>query len=131
MRNVLFALLAISILLYVFLYAPIAAVIAQSFNVARHGAEWRGFTFGWYRALAHNDAALHATMRLPHRHGIEADLLGQRERSILTVEAQRRLYPTSLRRDVRPSGPRLAVGGRWDRLAVVGEALRRPSADEA
>lgn len=54
-------LLAVSILLYLFLYAPIAAVVAQSFNAARHGADWRGFTTHWYSALASNDAVLHAT----------------------------------------------------------------------
>jgi len=51
----------ISIVLYLFLYAPIAAVIAQSFNSARHGIQWRGFTTNWYSTLAKNDAALHAT----------------------------------------------------------------------
>jgi spermidine/putrescine transport system permease protein len=55
------ALLAVSVLLYVFLYAPIAVVILQSFNSARHGVAWRGFTTDWYRVLLHNDAALHAT----------------------------------------------------------------------
>jgi spermidine/putrescine transport system permease protein len=60
-RRAQLALLVISILLYVFLYAPIAAVMVQSFNAARHGAEWHGFTTHWYRTLARNDAALHAT----------------------------------------------------------------------
>jgi spermidine/putrescine transport system permease protein len=55
------ALLTASVLLYVFLYAPIAAVVVQSFNAARHGTEWRGFTTAWYRTLAGNDAVLHAT----------------------------------------------------------------------
>jgi spermidine/putrescine transport system permease protein len=54
-------LLAVSVFLYVFLYAPIAVVIGQSFNSAKHGAAWRGFTTSWYAALAHHDLALHAT----------------------------------------------------------------------
>ena len=54
------ALPAISVLLYVFLYAPIAVVVAQSFNRAPRGVEWRGFTTHWYAVLAHNDLALHA-----------------------------------------------------------------------
>ena len=54
-------LFVISLLLYVFLYAPIAIVVLQSFNTAKHGVEWRGFTTNWYRVLAHNELALHAT----------------------------------------------------------------------
>lgn len=38
-------------MLYAFLYAPIAVVMVFSFNAARHGVGWRGFTLDWYRAL--------------------------------------------------------------------------------
>ena len=55
-------LLAISVMLYVFLYAPIAIVVAQSFNRAPRGTEWLGFTTGWYGALAQNEPAQHATV---------------------------------------------------------------------
>jgi spermidine/putrescine transport system permease protein len=55
------SLLVVSVLLYLFLYAPIAVVALQSFNRAPHGTAWRGFTTDWYRALAHNESALHAT----------------------------------------------------------------------
>jgi ABC-type spermidine/putrescine transport system permease subunit II len=54
-------LLVISTLLYVFLYAPIAVVVVQSFNAASRGTVWRGFTKHWYDVLAHNETALHAT----------------------------------------------------------------------
>ena len=54
------ALFAVSVLLYAFLYAPIAVVVVQSFNRAPRGVAWRGFTTHWYRVLAHNDLALHA-----------------------------------------------------------------------
>lgn len=37
--------------LFVFLYAPIAVVIAYSFNSARHGGPWQGFTLDWYGKL--------------------------------------------------------------------------------
>jgi spermidine/putrescine transport system permease protein len=47
-------------LLYLFLYAPIAVVIAYSFNAARFGARWTGFTAKWYAALLENPAALSA-----------------------------------------------------------------------
>ncbi len=55
------ALLAISVVLYVFLYAPIAVVVQQSFNAAPRGTEWHGLTTNWYHSLARNEAAQHAT----------------------------------------------------------------------
>lgn len=54
-------LLMFSLMLYGFLYAPIAMVVIQSFNSAPRGLAWRGFTTHWYQVLAHNDLALHAT----------------------------------------------------------------------
>jgi spermidine/putrescine transport system permease protein len=47
-------------LLYAFLYAPIAVVIVFSFNAARHGAGWEGFTTQWYGALLENEQAVSA-----------------------------------------------------------------------
>jgi spermidine/putrescine transport system permease protein len=44
----------ISALLYLFLYAPIAVVMVYSFNAARHGMVWRGFTWQWYEKLLHD-----------------------------------------------------------------------------
>jgi spermidine/putrescine transport system permease protein len=55
------ALLAISVLLYLFLYAPIAVVVMQSFNSARRGTAWENFTTNWYVQIAHNELALRAT----------------------------------------------------------------------
>ncbi len=45
---------------YVFLYAPLAAVIVLSFNATRHGLAWGGFSWKWYEALWHNEVALQA-----------------------------------------------------------------------
>ena len=40
-------------LVYCFLYLPIAVIIVQSFNAAKYGTSWQGFTLAWYRkALA-------------------------------------------------------------------------------
>lgn len=50
----------ISGLLVVFLYLPLAVVIVFSFNTARYGSGWHGFTLEWYRTLAHNTVALEA-----------------------------------------------------------------------
>jgi spermidine/putrescine transport system permease protein len=51
----------ISVLALSFLYAPLIAIVVQSFNAARHGLAWEGFTTNWYASLARNDLALHAT----------------------------------------------------------------------
>jgi spermidine/putrescine transport system permease protein len=47
-------------LLYVFLYAPIVVVVVYSFNAARFGVTWTGFTTKWYGALLDNELALNA-----------------------------------------------------------------------
>ncbi len=51
----------IATVLYLFLYAPLAVVIVYSFNTARFGAGWHGFTTQWYGALWANEQALAAT----------------------------------------------------------------------
>ncbi|MDB6025196.1 MAG: Ornithine carbamoyltransferase [Verrucomicrobiales bacterium] len=51
----------IALLLFAFLYAPIAVVILYSFNEARFGTNWTGFTTKWYAALAQNSLALSAS----------------------------------------------------------------------
>jgi spermidine/putrescine transport system permease protein len=38
-------------LVYLFLYAPIAILVAFSFNASRQTASWSGFTLDWYRQL--------------------------------------------------------------------------------
>jgi len=52
---------AIAAGLYIFLYAPIVVIIVFSFNAARFGTVWEGFTTKWYGALLHDSAALSAT----------------------------------------------------------------------
>src|SRR5207247_9875877 len=49
-----------STVLYLFLYAPIAVVVIYSFNTARFGAGWKGFTTKWYGALLRDSQALEA-----------------------------------------------------------------------
>ena len=46
--------------LYLFLYAPIVVVVIYSFNAARFGAGWKGFTTKWYGALLEDSQALAA-----------------------------------------------------------------------
>ncbi|MFC4438979.1 MULTISPECIES: ABC transporter permease [Natrialbaceae] len=40
-----------ALLVYLFLYVPIAVVIALSFNDSRYAVVWQGFTTEWYEAL--------------------------------------------------------------------------------
>jgi len=49
-----------AVLLYAFLYAPIVVVIVYSFNSARFGSQWAGFTTHWYRTLMQDSLALSA-----------------------------------------------------------------------
>jgi len=47
-----------TLLVFVFLYAPIAILVAFSFNQTSQTAVWRGFTLEWYRKLLSNDVLL-------------------------------------------------------------------------
>jgi spermidine/putrescine transport system substrate-binding protein/spermidine/putrescine transport system permease protein len=49
-------------LVYMFLYAPIAVLIALSFNNSRFSTVWQGFTWHWY-AIAWRDGELIASLR--------------------------------------------------------------------
>ena len=54
MRRISLPLWLVSVLLYIFLYAPIVVVIVYSFNASRYGGPWRGFTTEWYPSLFAN-----------------------------------------------------------------------------
>lgn len=45
---------------FLFLYVPIAVLVAFSFNSSKLGATWEGFTFDWYVQMASNEAILTA-----------------------------------------------------------------------
>jgi spermidine/putrescine transport system permease protein len=55
-----FALVTITLLTFVFLYAPIIVLIIFSFNSARTGAVWQGFTLSWYERMFNNPRILEA-----------------------------------------------------------------------
>ncbi len=61
MRRVSLPLWLLSIFLYVFMYAPIVVVIIFSFNSARHGGPWMGFTTEWYAKLLDSPDKISAT----------------------------------------------------------------------
>jgi putrescine transport system permease protein len=50
------------IAVYAFLYAPIAFLVALSFNDSRLVTAWAGFSTRWYVALAHDPALIDATL---------------------------------------------------------------------
>ena len=43
-------------IIFIFMYAPIAALIVLSFNSSKSRAKWGGFTFGWYANLISDEA---------------------------------------------------------------------------
>lgn len=49
-----------SVLIFVFLYAPIVVLIVYSFNDSKSRAVWGGFTLRWYRSLLDNGEIMRA-----------------------------------------------------------------------
>jgi spermidine/putrescine transport system permease protein len=49
-----------AVFLYLFLYTPIAVVVVYSFNAAKRGGPWRGFTTEWYGQLLNRPEKLSA-----------------------------------------------------------------------
>lgn len=49
-----------SLLVMIFIYVPIAFIIAYSFNSSRLAADWSGFTFDWYISLFQNRQVMQA-----------------------------------------------------------------------
>lgn len=45
---------------YGFLFVPMIVLVSLSFNSAKHGAKWQGFTFDWYSRLLDNGSILDA-----------------------------------------------------------------------
>ncbi|MGE5027667.1 MAG: ABC transporter permease [Betaproteobacteria bacterium] len=60
MRNK--SLWAAAVLVYAFLYLPLAIVVAYSFNNSRLNAEWVGFTLHWYHVLFSDEQMLRAAL---------------------------------------------------------------------
>jgi spermidine/putrescine transport system permease protein len=57
-----FALTLVTLLTFVFLYAPIIVLIVFSFNSARLGAVWQGFTLSWYERMLNNRTIMDAAL---------------------------------------------------------------------
>ncbi|WP_410772490.1 ABC transporter permease [Fontibacillus sp. BL9] len=68
-----------SLLVMIFIYVPIAFIIAYSFNSSRLAADWSGFTFEWYASLftnRHVMEALSNTMTVALVSTVVSTLLG-------------------------------------------------------
>ena len=48
------------ILIFIFLYAPIATLIVLAFNKSKTRAKWGGFTLKWYSELFDNQVIMDA-----------------------------------------------------------------------
>ena len=46
------------IMVFCFMYLPIAVMIAFSFNESKSRSNFTGFTLGWYKSLFHNEMIL-------------------------------------------------------------------------
>ena len=67
------------ILIFIFLYAPIATLMVLSFNASKTRAKWGGFTFKWYIALFQNEdilAALSNTLSIALIASVVATVIG-------------------------------------------------------
>ena len=49
-------------LVFLFLYAPIGVLIANSFNQSKSRTVWTGFTLDWYVKLFHNETILRSLL---------------------------------------------------------------------
>jgi spermidine/putrescine transport system permease protein len=58
-----FTLIAVTLAAFVFLYVPIIVLVVFSFNSARSGAMWQGFTLQWYERMFNNPRILDAAWR--------------------------------------------------------------------
>lgn len=67
------------ILIFIFLYAPIATLIVLSFNKSKSRAKWGGFTFEWYQQLFQNErimSALYTTLIIAFSSALIATIIG-------------------------------------------------------
>lgn len=67
------------LLIFLFLYAPIATLVVLSFNESKSRAKWGGFTFKWYSSMFQNEAivmALLTTLIIAFISALTATVLG-------------------------------------------------------
>ena len=75
------ALRATAALAYAFLYAPILVLVLFSFNAARLGSQWHGFTLAWYEKALANPNRI--SPDLLAKSGRKAKVVGAGEKMVL------------------------------------------------
>jgi spermidine/putrescine transport system permease protein len=68
-----------AIIVYAFLFLPIVVLVVFSFNKARSGTDWTGFSTHWYHELVHNSevlAAFRNTLKVAFTATIVATIIG-------------------------------------------------------
>jgi spermidine/putrescine transport system permease protein len=68
-----------AILVYLFLFLPIVVLVVFSFNKAKSGTDWTGFSTRWYHELVHNPqvlAAFRNTLKVAFSATIVATIIG-------------------------------------------------------
>jgi spermidine/putrescine transport system permease protein len=84
-----------AILVFIFFYFPILALIFFSFNAGRVPTVWEGFSFRWYASLVENDAILRAfqnTMIVTFISTIIATIIG----TMVSLAMERFRFPFKL-----------------------------------
>ncbi len=69
----------VTLIVILFLFAPLVVLIANSFNASRFGGEWEGFTWNWYEKLWAADEvwdSLKITLKIAFSASIAAMILG-------------------------------------------------------
>ena len=75
-------------LVFAFLFAPIVVLVVFSFNKAKSGTNWAGFSTHWYGDLAHNHLALQAfrnTLKVAFVATLFATIIGTLAGSLQTL----------------------------------------------
>ena len=54
---------ALTILVYILIWAPVVVIVLFSFSQNKFGIKWEGFTLQWYSELVTNEAVKEATIR--------------------------------------------------------------------
>ena len=52
--------ISLVVLIFVYLYLPMAVLVTNSFNKSKYGHEWKGLSTKWYEKLWDNDALMQA-----------------------------------------------------------------------
>ena len=75
------------LLVFAYLYIPIAVLIANAFNRSKFGIRWEGFTLDWFSRLANNASLMEAA-----RHSLSIALLSASAAALIGTLAAVALY---------------------------------------